>query len=135
MMKMNNSKDPVYGEIIHIYARAEMLEHGDLVDVSGTAKEAGFRFPVAMTRFVWDGYVVPSELDKTSWCQDVDGRLWDTISMLLVAIRSGQRGARVDFQVLYRMNGFMQHVKLKAVIGPGDQGEPVITIMLPEELD
>jgi hypothetical protein len=37
-------------------------------------------------------------------------------------------------EVLYVMEGRkMNKVKLKALCGPGDNGEPVITIMLPEE--
>src|SRR5262245_16898089 len=35
---------------IHRYTRADALREGVLIDVSETAREAGFRYPVALTR-------------------------------------------------------------------------------------
>ena len=44
--------------------------------VSKTAREAGIKFPVAVTSAVWHEYVVtPKEL--SSFGQSEDGRLWD----------------------------------------------------------
>ncbi|WP_325176197.1 DUF6573 family protein, partial [Xanthomonas hortorum] len=40
-------------DIIHSHTRANLLEDGDLVDVSALAREAGFKVPVAVTRAVW----------------------------------------------------------------------------------
>jgi hypothetical protein len=37
-------------DLIHRYTRADALRDGVLVDVSATAREAGFRWPVALTR-------------------------------------------------------------------------------------
>ncbi|MCE9563538.1 MAG: hypothetical protein K8U57_15970 [Planctomycetes bacterium] len=37
-------------EVIHSYTRANALADGVLVDVSETAREAGIRFPVALTQ-------------------------------------------------------------------------------------
>ena len=39
---------------IFAYTRAQAIEDGILVDVSETAREAGFRIPVAITRTVWN---------------------------------------------------------------------------------
>lgn len=39
--------------VVHAYTRAEAIEDGFLVDVTETAREAGFRVPVAVTRGVW----------------------------------------------------------------------------------
>ena len=39
-----------FGELIFRYSRAEALSDGVLIDVSETAKETGFRIPVALTR-------------------------------------------------------------------------------------
>ena len=36
-------------DVISRYTRAQAIEDGVLVDVSELAREAGFRFPVAMT--------------------------------------------------------------------------------------
>ena len=36
-------------DVIHRYTRAQAIEDGTLVDVTETAREAGWRFPVATT--------------------------------------------------------------------------------------
>jgi hypothetical protein len=70
--------------IIHSYSRAQALDDGDLVDVTETAKEAGFKYPVALTRTVWNTYVeVPAGVEG----QDEAGRLWDILFMLRLAAR------------------------------------------------
>ena len=43
-----------FGPVISIYSRAQAIEDGILVDVSDTAREAGFTIPVAVTRTVWN---------------------------------------------------------------------------------
>ncbi|TVM31189.1 DUF6573 family protein [Oceanidesulfovibrio marinus] len=126
--------------IIYSYTREDALDDGTLVDVSGPATESGIKYPVAMTRTCWDTWVaVPKGLE--GW-QDAEGRLWDTLWMLRVAI-SQQRGAcdTIRYTVIFQMptgRGAKKPYKqvyadLKAICGPGDRGEPVITIMLPEE--
>lgn len=121
----------MFGEVIHSYTRAQALEDGVLVDVSETAREAGIKFPVALTRAVWESYVaVPEGVVR----QDEPGRLWDACHTLRCEIlRSG--GGEVLYYRLYVRNTNCRPklVTLKAVCGPGDQAEPVITVMLPEE--
>lgn len=119
--------------LIYQYSREQAIAGGTLIDVISMAKEAGFRYPVVVTRAVWDGYIVPSEHDARKWGQDTQGRLWDTLWMLRIAIRSGGSGSTVMFQVCYRLHGRLKKVPLKAVVGTGDDMEPVITIMLPDE--
>lgn len=43
--------------LIYAYTRKQALEDGEQVDVSTTAAEAGIRFPVFLTRAVYDAYV------------------------------------------------------------------------------
>ena len=40
-------------DLIHQYTRADAIRDGALIDVSATAREAGFKFPVALTAAVW----------------------------------------------------------------------------------
>jgi hypothetical protein len=119
--------------LIHSYSRKEAIEDGFLVDVSYIAREAGLRYPVALTRAVWDRYVeVPEGVDG----QDEDGRLWDILWMLKQAIASGpkDRQSVMQYQLYVRNdNSMLQLITLKAVCGPGDEGEPVLTIMLLSE--
>ena len=65
--------------IIYAYTRKQAVEDGEQVDVSATAAEAGIRFPVFLTRRVFNNYVaVPPEAIG----QDEAGRLWDIVWML-----------------------------------------------------
>ena len=59
---MNDLKE-IFGECISVYTRAQAIEDGILVDVSTVANEAGFKWPTAMTRTVYERYVaVPPAL-------------------------------------------------------------------------
>ena len=61
------------------------------------------------------------------------GRLHDVFFVLLAAIRSSKAATDyVEIEVLFLMEpGRKEKVKVVAVVGPGDEGEPVLTIMLP----
>lgn len=127
----------VFGDVIFAYTRAQAIEDGVLVDVSEPAREAGFIYPVALTSTVWADCVAWSECDsRRQTCQDEAGRLWDVVWMAMQAARKGQ-GSRLAFQ-LYRVprggRGMAPRlVTLSLVIGPGDDGQAVITIMMPSE--
>lgn len=126
-----------FGPLIYAYTRAQAIADGALVDVSAVAGEAGFRVPVAMTQAAWADYVEWHDVDSHRQVfQDEADRLWDVIYMASLAARRGQ-GERVTFQ-LYRVprGGRVSRPRLTTLqlhIGPGDAGEPVITIMLPGE--
>lgn len=127
-----------FGEVISSYSRAQAIEDGVLVDVSETSREAGIKFPVAITRGVFDECVALPE--GYHGLQDERGRLWDVISMLRFALRRAS-GDRLHYGVLVR--GVTKQLrddqrpprlhKLWAQCGPGDTAEPVITVMLPGE--
>ena len=129
-----NDKNTLFenADVIYSYTRAQALADGVLVDVTETAKEAGITYPVAVTSGLWHKYVVPDEPSKLH-CQSTEGRLWDTLWLFRYAA-AGFSGDLLYYEVLYVMEGRkMNKVKLKALCGPGDNGEPVITIMLPDE--
>ena len=116
--------------VIFSYTRAQAIADGVLVDVSELAREAGFRFPVAVTAGVWAECVaVPEGVTG----QDETGRLWDVLHLLRVAIAGQTASAeRVDFAVHVRNDnreGDPPLVQLYALCGPGDDAEPVITVM------
>lgn len=58
----------IFGEAISTYTRAQAIEDGVLVDVSEIAKEAGFKFPVAVTRAAWADCVEWSDEDNKLSC-------------------------------------------------------------------
>lgn len=129
------SKQTAFGAIIHGYSRSQAIQDGVLVDVSEEAQEAGFRIPVAMTSAVW--------ADCVAWCptdsgkqadQDEAGRLWDVLWLARLAARKAQ-GSHLAFDLcrIPRHGHIPQRVRLHMTIGPGDSGEPVITLLLPGE--
>ncbi len=119
-------------KVIHTYTRKQAIEDGVLVDVSSTAKEAGINFHVALTSTVWDIYVVPSE-KLEGHGQSISGRLWDLLWMFrLKALRTNTSLMYFSCMMLNEKET-LEEVKFKALCGPGDNGEPVITIMLPME--
>jgi len=132
-------------DVIHTYTRRQAIEDGVLFQCSGPGyegdewlpkmvAEAGFRVPVAMTVEVFYQYVDLTPAAKRA-CNDVKGRLWDVLWMLRCAIDGHTGGTDT---ILFELRVVTTRVRpslvrLKAVIGPGDEGEPVLTIMLPEQ--
>jgi hypothetical protein len=121
-------------EVIHVYSRADALADGVLVDVSELAREAGFKFPVALTSAVYNDCVAWDNAKEKAY-QDESGRLWDIFTMALYTIRNGANTDAISFSVLRIPRGCKrpQKVDLRMVIGPGDTPEPVITVMFPHE--
>ena len=118
--------------IVYSYSRARAIRDGVLIDVTETAREAGLGYPTAITASVWADYVrVPEGAEE----QDEAGRLWDIPWMCRCGIlHSREAEAELLFQLHVRNdNRRATLVKLRAVCGPGDELEPVITIMLPNE--
>jgi len=110
-----------------------------LVDAGAMAKGAGLTWPVAVTSAAWADCVAWTENDSDRQVhQDESGRLWDVLFMASHAVRTkASSGDRLLYQ-LYRVPRDGRSTKaelttLKLIVGPGDQGEPVITILLPNE--
>jgi uncharacterized protein DUF6573 len=125
------SVEGLFGPILHRITREDLLRDGILIDVSILAAQAGFKYPVAIGRSVWGTYVaVPPGVTG----QDETGRLWDILRMLKIAVCRSAGGDTIPFRLLVRNDNFQPRpVQLKALCGPGDDGEPVITILLPDE--
>jgi len=129
-----------WGEPISVYTRAMALDDGQLVDVSEWAREVGIRYPVAVTRAVWESVIAWTESDEQrkpcGTGQSERGRGHDVVWMLRCAM-SRCRGDRLLYRVLRvpREGRGVQAraVELQAVCGPGDTLDPVVTVMLPDE--
>ena len=137
-------------EIISRYTRAQAIADGVLVDLSTgeTAKlvsEARIKWPVAMTSAAWHetvgrgGHWVPDpetggEKMELPTGQDAIGRTWDVLNLLRFAICQ-HRGPTTEIRFKVRVWDATRTrvVRLKSLSGPGDQGEPVITLLLPGE--
>ena len=131
-MKTESENSP-FADVIYTYTRSQAVADGLQIDVTKTAQEAGIRFPVFLTRSVYDLYVtVPPGVTG----QDVAGRLWDIVWMLRVAIQVARTGIkRIPVTLYVRDNHGLRLVRLTATCGPLDLDDPqhAITVMLPEE--
>lgn len=118
---------------IFAYTREQAIADGVLIDVTKTAKEAGLSLHTVVTDAVWAQYVcVPDGIT----CQDESGRLWDILWMLRYAILQSKNAEPQMLFELYVANEEgkpAELVQLKAIVGPGDDERPVLTILLPNE--
>ena len=96
-------------------------------------REAGIKFPVAMTSTAYSECILPAS-GVLPLGQDVNGRLWDVLMLLRFGIKKlPPQEDRVFFTVGVWDGAKQVEVKLWALCGPGDEGEPVITVMLEGE--
>ena len=130
----HNNPEP-FGPVIYSYTRAQAVADGVQVEVTKTAAEAGIKFPVFLTRTVFDAYV---EVPPGVTGQDEAGRIWDIVWMLRFAILRSRPGADRIPVALYVRNSNTERprlVKLIATCGPLDidDPQPAITAMMPDE--
>ena len=117
--------------LIYSYSRAQAIEDGVLIDVTTQAKEAGFKFHTVVTDNLFHSYITPpAGLEGEG--QSISGRLHDLFMVLRTAILGKSATDYLELDVLFLMApGRHERVRIIAVVGPGDHGEPVKTIMLP----
>jgi hypothetical protein len=118
--------------VIHSYSRADALADGVLVDVTESARAAKFRIPVAMTRTIWTRCV---EVRDGVRNMSESVRLWRVLHALHIGIALCFAGTdRLTFKLdVPGADGAIDHVEILAVCGPGDDGDPVLTLMVPGE--
>ena len=133
------SAEYFFGDVISTYTRTQAIADGVLIDPGNVAREAGIVWPVAITAEAWADCVAWTDADtKRQVYQDQSGRLWDVIYMASHAIRNcKERTNELSFQI-FRVPRDGKSVEselmtLKLIVGPGDAGEPVITMLLPHE--
>lgn len=122
-------------KVISTYTPTDALNDGLYVDVSETADDAGFRWPVVVTRTVHNTI---EGIPKSQSHQDYDGRLWDLLNVLRYTLKKTDSGflEPVNFNMImhHKRNG---HVKkwltLKVVGQLKENGDPMLVVMHPEE--
>ena len=126
-------------EIVFRYSRKQAMRDGVLVDCTNAdfgnlCRQLGIRVNVAMTSGAWAATIGGID-DELPPGQSIEGRLWDVLYAWRYAISlSGGETDRVDFKVSVLTDDAKRKVvNLWSLIGPGDEGEPVITIMLQGE--
>jgi hypothetical protein len=110
-----------------------------LVDVTEWASaqtgfHGGFTVPVALTHALWTA--VEAIPERLAGVADVRGRAHDVLWMASLAARGAARrgvSASEFLVILPRRGERRRNVALRIEIGPGDAGEPVVTIGLPSD--
>src|SRR5664279_1018494 len=148
-------------EVISVYGRQQAIEDGILVDCEqapiGEMRRQRLKWPLAMTATAFHRYVGPiDEEANLPPGQSLEGRFWDMVWMFHAAVKGTVVARRIDpCSLLFNFYCIvadpalssneainataksgperMRLVTLKAVSGPGDDGEPVMTFMLPDE--
>ena len=132
-----------WGKPISVYTRAQALEDGTLCDLTPIAPRYGFKIPMACTSAVWHtiewrGDIEARKQDSTG--QSTEGRLHDVMMMAGLAAQSAARKEPshiVEFKVLLvpDLGSVVKPLEetFVLVVSGGDNGEPVLTLMLPGE--
>jgi len=124
--KMN--EDPMEWDVIHAYSRAEAIRDGVLVDLTALFPKdtSCLKYPVACTASVWN--MIETGCERTG--ENPGGYVWDLCWL------AKYTGKRLDpttklFKFSVPCPGRARTYKI--VCGPGDDLEPVFTIMFPNE--
>ncbi len=120
--------------LISSYSRLDAIEDGVLIDLmQGEMLDVckqHFKFPVACTSSVF--VIMQKAVENKRWGNDYAGILHDMLHMSKVYARTLNASTRL-FRVIIRGAGRQSNYDFKIVCGPGDNAEPVLTIMLPDE--
>ena len=120
--------------IIDAYTREDALADGALVDVSKTAREAGYTVPVALTSAV-HGDVTEAIPESLKGRADPEGRLWDLLWVGRAAFQPAMSdpGSRSPFRLHMPVRGSRKRL-YEAVMVAADEGSgTAITIMRVDE--
>lgn len=123
----------MFGEVIFRYSRANAIEDGVLVDLSANYPEECrlYRYPVSCTAAVWS--LVEQAVANRKQCNSFAGVVSDILYMSTRGVIDRPDEQTVIFKVIISGTGRNRIHTMKAICHPGDNLEPIITIMLPTE--
>ena len=120
--------DQPFGPIIFSYTRKQAIEDGVLVDVTELARLEGFRLHTAMTATLYGEAVRMPAGAKPP--EGVEVNPETAIRWLLKRLHLAIKTLAPNED---RVNIRMGDIEFWALCGPGDEGEPVLTVMLQGE--
>ena len=140
--QLHEEDDEPFGKVISRYTRAQAIEDGELVDITSISKPMGLKHNACVSRALYNKCISPAE----RYDRHAKYKVQHIVFTLIAAIRASKGGDRIEFTIPGACddNGnFMDPIKTKlaeypmvkvySLCGPGDSGEPVITIMLQGE--
>ena len=108
--------------------RRDAIDDGDLIEITRMGRDIGIAFPLAVSARAAQSMVPFPNIPQ----ETVTENLWD----ILHAFRDRARtttAEEFEFQASLYLNGLVPTITFKATVSPGDDGDPVITIMMPDE--
>ncbi|MDD3856772.1 MAG: helix-turn-helix domain-containing protein [Methanoculleus sp.] len=108
--------------------RQDAIDDGDLVEITRMGRDIGIMIPLAVSARAAQSMVPFPNIPQ----ETVTENLWDTLHAFRAKARTTTE-EEFEFQVSLYQNGIVPTLTFKAAVSPGDGGEPVITIMLPDE--
>ena len=130
-------EDHPFGPIIASYTRKQAIEDGVLVDLTRPGfcrllAMLGIRLHTVITQAAF-GEVITRHLDSDHAGEAV-GNCLQVLGAFRKAVSTSAKQKEPTDRVFFTVPGLSGHaVNLWALIGPGDEGEPVLTLMLEGE--
>jgi len=123
--------DQPFGPIIFSYSRKQAIDDGVLIDVTPIANKIGFKLHTVVTCGVISELCDGQHADFNKFTA-VHSLLLDLMKAIRLSARN-QASDRVDFKHRLHVRGSESDIReldLYALVGPGDDAEAVLTVML-----
>ncbi len=109
-------------------SRQDAIDDGDLIEITRMGRDIGIIYPLAVSAQAAQSMVPFPNIPQ----ETVTENLWDTLHAFRDKALT-TTAEEFEFQASIYLNGLVPTLTFKAAVSPGDDGEPVITIMLPDE--
>ncbi|MEQ1828364.1 MAG: DUF6573 family protein [Pirellula sp.] len=117
-------------DVISAYSRAEAIEDGVLIDVSEAARDIGITLHTVVTPGVWSEFVgAPIFSD---WGTE-NHRLKQLLNCAVRAVERSDDSVSFFSIEMARNESVVKEIAFRVQRGPGDNLEPVLTVMLRHE--
>lgn len=127
-------EDSIFGPIISSYSRAQAIDDGTLVDATiGDFAEVTaqhFKIPVAMSNAVFA--IIEQAVNHPKHGNDYKG-VWHDVCTMAKWYMKKDSSDPYCFKVKITGAGRKSVFIFKMILGGGDNGEPVLTVTLPNE--
>jgi len=125
-----NAKEDFWKDavVVDTYTRKQAIEDGELADVSEVGKEFGFKYPIAVTSALWNIIEKSAKVTGVTW----DWIMWDILTMMNFTIQRQESSdtCYFAFSAVLEEDKEGELIEVWSLINGGDDGKPVITIML-----
>lgn len=128
----DNEQNDERKNIIYSYTRFQALQDGVLVDLNQfiPVKESGYKYPIACTAAVYE--IIERAVANKQFHNSHSGVVWDILWMSRIGVLKKWESGQL-FQVIINGAGRKTIYNFVIEVSGGDDGEPVLTIMLPGE--